>query len=49
MSAAEVKWVVVDWYWRDQKLRRFSDVPEVLSQLSQQYQMSTVYHNVIWV
>ena len=34
VSAAEVKWVVVDWYWRDQKLRRFSDVPEVPSWLS---------------
>jgi len=29
VDTADLKWVVIDWYWRDQKLRRFSDVPEV--------------------
>lgn len=32
LMCGELKMVVIDWYWRDAKLRRFSEVPEVWQQ-----------------
>ena len=51
LGTAELKVVVIDWYWRDQKLRRFSEVPEVYRAaiVSQPHtEMSTfyMYHSI---
>ena len=29
LKPSELKLIVVDWYWRDLKLRRFCEIPEV--------------------
>eukprot|EP00731_Ephydatia_muelleri_P032010 Em0023g517a len=31
LNLSELKLIVLDWYWRDIKMRRFSDIPEVWS------------------